>query len=195
MIFTMSVYAEETPNEKQARRIFDEAFQKVFGDEGASLDYKVNIFGIYKVEGSIWYKGKKQHFVSKNEKGWNDGKLAYIVKERKKEVLIYNPNQKSKREKNFEFKGDDYKYHIANDPNGLLITLKAKKGVKGMKEVKALLDRHSYAPIHIKIKVGIIWANIHVANFKSGNINEDMFIFPKSKYSQYKFVDKRNSDD
>ena len=39
---------EETPNARQARRIFNTAYQKVFGEQGASLHYDVNIIGIYK---------------------------------------------------------------------------------------------------------------------------------------------------
>ena len=57
-----SVHADETPNSRQARRIFNQAYQQVFGEQGATLHYDVNIIGIYKTNGTIWYKGKKSKF-------------------------------------------------------------------------------------------------------------------------------------
>ena len=176
-----SVSAEQTPNEKQARRIFDEAYEKVFGPQGCSLEYKVNLLGLYKTEGSVWFKEKKQKYLSKNSNGWNDGEIHHATK-------------KNKHEDKFEFHADNYSYHIATDPKGLLITLKAKKGVKGPKEVRALLDRSTYAPIHVKAKIGIIWANIAVSNFHSGDVSDEVFVFPRAKYSHFKFVDKRKED-
>ena len=57
---------------RQAREVFDEVYQKVYGPQGASLHYKVDIVGIYKTEGTIWYKGKKSRYQSSNSKSWND---------------------------------------------------------------------------------------------------------------------------
>ena len=51
---------EETPNSIQARRIFDTAYNQVFGEQGSKLHYDVNIIGLYKTNGTIWLKGKKQ---------------------------------------------------------------------------------------------------------------------------------------
>jgi hypothetical protein len=48
-----------TPNEKQARAIFDKAFDKLFGPDGCSLDYNLNVIGLFKNKGSIWKKGMK----------------------------------------------------------------------------------------------------------------------------------------
>ena len=41
----------ETPNAQQARRLFNETFKMIYGDQGSQLHYKVNIIGIYKTEG------------------------------------------------------------------------------------------------------------------------------------------------
>jgi hypothetical protein len=48
------MHAQDTPNARQARRIFNSAYQQVFGEQGASLRYDVNITGIYKTHGTIW---------------------------------------------------------------------------------------------------------------------------------------------
>ena len=75
---------EETPNARQARRIFNSAYQQVFGEQGATLHYDVNIIGIYKTNGTIWYKGKKSKFVDEKMNSWNDGTTVYTIKARKR---------------------------------------------------------------------------------------------------------------
>ena len=43
-----SVHAQDTPNSRQARRVFNQAYNQVFGPDGSTLHYDVNIIGIYK---------------------------------------------------------------------------------------------------------------------------------------------------
>jgi hypothetical protein len=47
-LVTMSAQGKLTPNEQQARRLFDEAYNMVYGPKGSQLTYSVNIIGIYK---------------------------------------------------------------------------------------------------------------------------------------------------
>ena len=61
-----SVHAQDTPNARQARRIFNQAYSQVFGPEGVKLHYDVNIIGIYKTNGTIWLKEKKSKFEDAN---------------------------------------------------------------------------------------------------------------------------------
>ena len=186
---------DDSPNARQARRIFDKAYNQVFGPQGSSLTYDVNIVHIYKTHGSICFKGKKQRFTDERVDTWNDGITAYMVYRKKKTIEIHqaNSDKKDKYSGKFKFSLDDYTYHIAEDPDGLLLTLKQKKKAKGsIKEVKAVVDRKTLAPKTLKIKVAFFWTTVNVSNFKSGGITDDMFVFPRHKYgSDYKYVDKR----
>ena len=188
-----SVQAEDNPNARQARRIFNQAYQQVFGEQGATLRYDVNIIGIYKTYGTIWYKGKKSKFVDAKMNSWNDGETVYTIKKKKKEVEIHSAknNKSDKYSSKFKFESENFDYSIANDERGLMLTLKAKKGVKGIKEIHALVKRQSYEPISLRIKIAFIWTTINISNFKSGGITDEMLRFPAEKYKDYKFVDKR----
>ena len=188
-----SVHAEETPNSRQARRIFNQAYQQVFGEQGATLRYDVNIIGIYKTYGTIWYKGKKSKFVDAKMNSWNDGETVYTIKKKKKEVEIHSAknNKSDKYSSKFKFEPENFDYSIANHEQGLMLMLKAKKGAKGIKEVHALVKRQSYEPISVRIKIAFIWTTIRISNFKSGGITDEMLRFPAEKYKDYKFVDKR----
>jgi hypothetical protein len=189
-----SVQAEDNPNARQARRIFNQAYQQVFGEQGATLRYDVNITGIYKTYGTIWYKGKKSKFVDAKMNSWNDGVTVYTIKKKKKkEVEIHNVknNKSDKYSSKFKFEPENFDYSIANHEQGLMLILKAKKGAKGIKEVHALVKRQRYEPISVRIKIDFIWTTIAISNFKSGGITDEMLRFPAEKYKDYKFIDKR----
>ena len=185
---------EDSPNAKQARHIMETAYDKVFGKEGSSFSYNVNIVGIYKTHGNITIKEKKQHFTDDRAEGWNDGKTVYMAYKKKKTVEIHDPksNKKDKHSGKFKFSLDDFTYSVARQSDGLMLTLKQKKGAKGtIKEVKALVAYKTYAPIKLRIKVSFFWTTISITNFKAGNINDNTFVFPHERYKGWKFVDKR----
>ena len=126
---TALVGAQQTANERQARRIFNQAYDQVFGEQGATLHYDVNIVGIYKTSGTIWFKGKKQKFVDEKVNTWNDGKTAYMAFRKKQEVHIHDANsdKKDKYSGKFKFDLDDFDYSISEDDGKFLVTLKQKK--------------------------------------------------------------------
>ena len=185
---------DNTPNARQARHIMDTAYERVFGKDGSSFTYSVNIIGIYKTHGKITIKEKKQHFTDDRAEGWNDGRTVYMAYKKKKTVEIHDPrsNKKDKHSGKFKFSLDDFSYSVAKHPEGLMLTLKQKKGAKGtIKEVQALVANRTYAPIRLRIKVSFFWTTINITNFKAGNINDKTFVFPRERYKDWKFVDKR----
>lgn len=194
MAMCLSAIAQDTPNARQAKQMLLETYNRAFSEGGATMHYRVNIASLYKTEGTVWYKGKKSRYVSKNSLGWNDGVTAYVTKEKKKVVEIYKASskKKSKYGDKFKFNPDDYNYSIASEADGYVITIKAKKGVDGVKEARVLLDKRTRNPKHLKIKVAFFWANIDVSNFRSGDLDDSIFQFPHAQFSGYKFIDKRN---
>ena len=190
----MGSVVADNANERQAKRIFNQAYQQVFGEQGASLRYDVNITGVYKTYGQIWYKGKKSKFVDAKVNSWNDGTTVYTIKRKKKDVVEIHDahnNKSDKYSQKFKFEPDNFDYSIANHEEGLMITLKAKKGTKGIKEVHALVERKTYAPIRVRVKVAFIWTTIKISEFKSGGITDEMLAFPREKYKNCKYIDKR----
>ena len=191
---TKAAKEELSANARQARQIFDRTYQMVFGPQGSTLHYSVNIIGIYKTEGTIWYKGKKSKFVDEKYNAFNDGITYYLVERKKKTVTIYDANS-DKRDKyatKFKFEPENFKYSIANSDEGFVITLKAKKGVKGIKEIHALIDKKTRYPLSLRIKLGIFSTTVKISNFKSGNISDELFVFHRQKYPGFEIIDKRN---
>lgn len=179
----------------EARRIFEKAYNQVFGPQGCTLHYDVNLVGVYKTAGTIWYKGTKNKFIDSRADSWSDGVTMYTVY-RKKKIIEVNDATSDKRDKysaKFKFTLDDFDYSMERTNAGIVITLKQRRGARGtVKHAKALLDATTYAPKHIKIKVALFWANILITDFKSGGISDDMFVFPRQNYgSDYTYDDKR----
>ena len=184
---------KETPNAQQAHRMFMEAYNKVFGSQGASLHYKVNIIGIYKTEGTIWTKGPKSKFIDEKYIAWNDDVTYHRLEVKKKTITIYDAHS-DKRDKyatKFKISPENYTYSIKNHKEGYAITLRAKKGVKGIKEARVMLDKKTRYPLSIRIKLGIFHTTIRISNFTVGGISDDLFVFPHEQYRDYTFVDKR----
>jgi hypothetical protein len=187
--------AQTTAQQNEARKTFDKVYNMVFGPQGSTLRYDVNIIGLYKTHGTIWYKGKKQRFSDERVNTWNDGTTAYMVFRKKKTVEIHeaNSDKKDKYSGKFKFSLDDFDYSMKTEGSDLLFILKQRKKAKGtIKEVRALVDAKTLAPKFVKIKVALFWAKIKISNFKSGGISDDMFVFPAKNYKEgYKWIDKR----
>ena len=184
----------ETPNARQARRIFDDAYEQIYGPEGASFHYRISILGIYSSEGSGWYKGNKSKSTTRRSIIWDNGDIKYILRKGKNIVEIHDPkvNKKDKLLQKFKFNRDDYTYSVAKEDDNMLVTLKAKPGVKGhMSTIEALLEKGSHKPIELRIKVTFFWAKIYFSDFKAGGIDDSLFVFPRDQYSGYTFVDER----
>jgi len=193
-IIGIQAQEKETPNAQQARRLFMSVYNKVFGDEGATLHYKVNIIGIYKTEGTIWMKQKKSKFVDEKYIAWNDDVTYHRLERKKSRVTIYDAHsdERDKYATKFKFSPDNYTYSIKDSKEkGYAITLKAKKGVKGIKEARVMLEKGTLHPTSIRIKLGIFHTTIRISNFQAGGISDDIFIFPSEKYRDCEYVDKR----
>ncbi len=194
ILSTVSASAQETANARQAKRVFNTAWNHIYGKEGVRFHYKIDILHLYKEEGTSWNKGDKAKSEYKDSKMWNNGDVKYILREKKGIVEIHDPkvNKKNDKLQMFKFEPDSYNYSIAKDPDGLQVTLEAKPGAKvKMKKIIALLTPGNYYPKKLRIKVSIFWATISFSDFQAGNIDDSVFEFPKEKYSTYKIVDER----
>ena len=193
LMLSLTVFGRDAANATQARKMFDNTYNMVFGDQGSTLHYNVNIIGILKVDGTIWYKGKKSRFVESRYLSWNDGVKDYWVDQKKKTVTLFDSGseRKDKYSSKFEFHPNDYDYSWEDSKEGYVINMNAHKKTKGIKHIKAIIDKKTKAPISLKIKLLWFWTTVNISRFQSGNINDNVFTFPAAKYKDYKFIDER----
>lgn len=181
----------QASNATEARALFNNAWRMFTSPNGCSLSYSVNIIGIYKTAGTIWVKGKRQHYQEKRYCGWSDPKHFYKVDLKKRTVDFHNPNS-AKRDKylsKFTFSPNDYNYSWASDKEGLVITMEGKDGVKSsVKHAKLVLDRRTHYPIAIKVRVAFFWTTVKISHFHPGISNDDIFVYPAARFKGFKFM-------
>ena len=193
LMAVLSAFGQQTFTAEEARSLFMEKYQMVFGDEGSTLHYAVNIIGIYKTEGTIWYKQGKSKFVDEKYNAWNDGSTYTRVERSKRKVDIYSMTDESrdKYASKFSFDPDNFTYAAKEEKGQYVITLKAKKGVKGIKEAKCYIDKETGYPESVRVKLFIFTTTIKITNFHHGDISDDIFVFPASLYADYTITDHR----
>lgn len=194
---SMKTGAQNTTNEQQARNIFNKTYQLVFGPQGSSLHYDVNIIGLYKTSGDICYKGKKMRYSEERYASWNDGVTAYMVDRKKKSVDIYkaSSDKKDKYLSKFKYNLNDFEYSWIHSGANYMLSMRLKHAkFMGVREVKGLIDSKTFDPLSLRIKVAFFWTTVKISNFKSGEINDQIFVFPYNQFKGYKFTDHRNED-
>ena len=196
IIFSGTIHAE-TSNQKQAEEIFQKAYKQFTGPEGCTFSYKVNIIGIYKNAGTMWTKGKKQRFIEKRYLGWTNENVFYKADKKNKVVEIHKPNspKRDKYSSKFKFNAEDFNYSVETEGNNYIISMDMKNGgTSTIKHALVTIDRKTYAPVKLRLKVIFFWATIDISDFKKGISDESVFEFPKSSFSDYKFKDERGNE-
>lgn len=189
--------AKDNTNSKEARELFDKVYNNVFGKEGSSLTYSVNIIGLYKTAGDIVYKGNKVHYKEERYLAWEDGVTAYMVDKKKKVVNVYRHDDDRKDEQLAKFKYDvnDFDISYTTKDSHYFITAKLRNSkFFGIREVVAKVNQKTLAPVSLTIKLALIKTTVKISNFKSGGISDKVFVFPRSQFTDYQFVDKRKDE-
>ena len=189
-----SIAAEKEHKGEEARELFDKVFNMVFGPEGSSLSYSVNIVGLYKTQGDVVYKDKKINYEEKRFAAWEDGKVAYMVDKEKKKVDIhdYDDDKKDKYLSMFKYDLNNfaYSYKVKGDYYELTAKVKNSKFF-GIRSVTALVRKSNLHPVSLSIKLAFLTTTVQISNFRSGNIDESVFTFPKHRFTDYQYIDHR----
>jgi hypothetical protein len=194
LILGVSNIEAKSKNSEEARQLFDKVYNMVFGPQGAHLKYSVNILGIYKTEGEIEYKGKKQRYQEARYASWNDGVTAYMVDKKKHTIGIFDANDDDKDKYLSKFKYDinDYNFSYVVKGNTYELTAEVKHAsLFGIKEVVAVVNKNNLHPQSLNIKLAWFRTTVKITEFNSGNISDDIFVFPKNKFKDYEYIDHR----
>lgn len=202
-LWAASATAMPVPAKKQATnaqlawQVFKHTYDMVFGPQGSSVSYDVNIIGIYKTHGNIAMKGKKVRFLEDRVSAWSDGVTYYRVDAKRKEVEIHKAasDKKDKYSGKYTWRLTDFTYRLEEKGNTYIVYIDAKPGTSsGVRHAAATIDKRSRVPINIRVKVLFFWTTVKLSNFRSGNISDHLFVFPRQKYRTYQFIDKRGEE-
>ena len=123
-----SMAEKKNVKQEEAQELFNKVYGMVFGPEGSSLSYSVNIIGLYKTQGDVVYKDKKISYEEKRYGAWEDGKVAYMVDKEKKKVDIhdFNDEKKDKYLAMFKYDLNNFVYSYKDLGQNYELTAKVK---------------------------------------------------------------------
>lgn len=188
--------AQKAANAKRAKELFETTFKKVYGEEGSRLTYSVNIIGVFKTSGTIYYKNGKERYDEKKITVWNDGKQYVRLNKPKETIEIYASDDPERNSHSGAMKlnPDNYDYELETEDGEYKIELEAKKNVDGIKRLMLALDQKSLVPKYLKLRFGIFSIKVQLSNIKFGDINDSLFDFPAEKYKGMKKIDHRTQN-
>ena len=190
--FSLPVTAQNS-NEATAKRIFMKAYNMVFGPQGCFFHYDARLSFFFHSKGWSCMKAGKYAYDDTKTHGWCEGKTFYYLDRKKKEIQILNGHSAKNGSvmDKFTFRADNYHYQWTDSKEGYIITIKAKENVDGVKTAKVLIDKHTFYPKQLSVRIAFLWAKVDITRFRSGGINDVVFVFPRQQYKGYTYVDKR----
>ena len=179
-------------NEALARKVMNRALALVENKGGAKLDYEIKVTRLYTQRGTTWYKGNKSLLQAKKYTLWFDGKTVWSYNHKSSEVTVSNAKQANRRGLS-----DMFSYtrraalSLTEEPDMYRIRIVSSERNSPAHEAIALIDKKTYHPVQLRLRKGIVWITINIANFETGNWPDDMFQFNPKKYPKAKVIDKR----
>ena len=189
-----SMAEKKNVKQEEAQELFNKVYGMVFGPEGSSLSYSVNIIGLYKTQGNVVYKAKKIYYDEKRFAAWEDGKVAYMVdrKEKKVDIHDFDDEKKDKYLSMFKYDINNFAYSYKEKGEYYELTAKVKNSkFFGIRSVTALVRKSNLHPISLTVKLAFLSTTVQISNFHSGDIDDKVFTFPQHKFTDYKYIDHR----
>lgn len=185
--------AQKAANAKRAKELFESTYQKVYGAEGSRLTYSVNIIGVFKAMGTIYYKNGKERYDEKKLVVWNNGKKYVRLNRSKERIEIFDSNDPERNSHSgaMSLNPNNYDYELEIEDGEYKIDLDAKKNVDGIKHLLLALDVKTQVPKYLKVRWGIFTIKVQLSNIKFGDINDAIFEFPAEKYKGMETIDHR----
>lgn len=189
-----SMAEKNNTKQAEAQELFNKVYGMVFGPDGSSLSYAVNIIGLYKTQGNVVYKDKKIYYDEKRFAAWEDGKVAYMVdrKEKKVDIHDFDDEKKDKYLAMFKYDVNNFAYSYKEKGEYYELTAKVRNSkFFGIRSVTALVRKSNLHPVSLTVKLAFLSTTVQISNFRSGGIDDNVFTFPKSRFADYKFIDHR----
>ncbi len=194
LIIATITNANAKSNEAQAHDILLKTLNMLQNPGGAQLSYDLKV-SFYHKSGWILLKGEKFKRSSRRTIDWYNGQTFWSMSKKTNEVTIKKPKHKMDEDvavtSQLNFIKSGCRYSMTTEGDNYKIFVNAEAKDTKIKKAIVLINRFTYAPVQIKLKVGFIWATINMKNFKTGNYANSNFNFDPAEYKGCTIIDKR----
>lgn len=182
-------------NERQAHDVIKKSLALLQNPGGAKFNYYFHLGMLFNRRGTMMYKDDKSLSWNTKTMVWSDGKTAWFLDRKKRVCKIYDPGTDRKGLKGIDGQlkslTEDYNITSTIEGNNYKLRLKAANKNADAKEAVIFVNRTTYIPNAIKVKIGIIWGTVELSNFETGNYKDVMFTFDHNRFRNVKVIDKR----
>lgn len=202
LFFAVSAVTASARNkEQQPPAVLIKALDMLQNPGGASLNYKIDV-SIFHRQGYVIFKGNKFQRRSKRTIDWFDGSTYWTMNRQTQVVKISNPKRSKHKdeEENASLTEqinkvrDNCLYSMVSDGNDWKITVRAQDRDANIKHAEIWIDKMTNKPTRLRVKFGLIWANIRLWNITAANYSDVNFYFSPAKYPNAKIIDKREKN-
>ena len=181
--------------EQEATTVLEKTLAKFTHKGGAKIGYRFKVGKLFDRSGTFMFKDDKSLAFGKKEIVWNNGQTVWILDRKARHVKIMHPKESRKGHKSLdeelEIVKNSYKLSMTDDGDRYCIYMKANKRKADIKQGYLYVDKKTFVPVYIRMKVAFIWATIDIWDFETANYQDEIFTFPANKYPNVKVIDKR----
>ena len=192
MLLLLSPIAAEAQDGSAAHSILLKTLALIQNPGGAQMDYHLRV-AFYTKQGHIIFKGEKFRRESKKTIDWFDGNTFWTLSKSSNVCKIQRP--KKHTDQNLASMMNSIHsgctYTMKDQGAAWRIRIKAKASSAKIREAEVLVSKANYAPPQLRVKLGLLWANITLSNFDTDSFSDHTFQFDPHKYPNAKIVDKR----
>ena len=192
MLLLLSPIAAAAQEGSKAHEILLKTLALIQNPGGAQMDYRLRV-AFYTKQGHIMFKGEKFRRESKKTIDWFDGNTFWSLTKSSNVCKIQRPKKHTDQNLASMMNAINSGCSYTMKDQGTLwhIRIKANTGSAKIKEAEVTVNKATYAPVQLRVKLGLLWANITLSNFQTANFNNDTFRFDPKKHPNAKIVDKR----
>ena len=193
LLLTCSRSTVTAQSDQQTQAIVNRTLELLLHERGAMMDYQATIGGIYTIKAKMFYRGNKKQLVTKKHITWFDGEKYWVLDRRKNEVQI-----KQKKKENtggmedwFKMAKTNCTFTMKEQKDGYRVLVKNRDKAAKIKEATVLIDKNTFKPIWLKCRFFLINITVHINEFKTMNLSEDVFHFNPKDYPNAKVVNEK----
>lgn len=197
----LAVTVSARNKEQEPPAVLIKALNMLQNPGGTSLNYKIDV-SVFHRQGYVIFKGNKFQRRSKRSIDWFDGSTYWTMNRQTQVVKVSNPKHGKRKDEDEDESlteqinkvRDNCLYSMVSDGNDWKITVKAQEREAKIKHAEIWIDKATNKPTRLRVKLGLIWANIWLWNVTPANYSDVNFSFYPSKYPNARIIDKREKN-
>lgn len=180
-----------------AHQVLEKTLTLMKNKGGVKFDYTFKLSNFFNRYGTFVFKGNKSLSWNKKEIVWADGTTVWALDIKKNRVRLLEPGSSRHGLKGLDEQLDlilkSYNATLSEENNYYKVSLKANNSKVDAKEATMLIDKKTFHPVQVRVKIFFLWGTINISKFQHVNYNDNIFTFPRNKYPTAKIIDKRKS--